>query len=241
MFCTHCGTKGSGNFCGHCGCRLVTPEAPPLEPAPEQDDLVVLDEGDWQDDCRYERILRVDAVRTVIARHAAAAPKGLTGEAVLELYDKLVASPVPLASLATVLQPLYDSWGIRTTKERVEAIAAPVGRVIALVLCSLARNGQKIEKVEQFDAGCLLIAELPSSVCALAGQLTVGIERRPKRTKVTAATRIPGQMYDWGKSQRCLDVLFKDLDTDLGLPGERALPVRPLSAQPLTIRDFRVA
>jgi hypothetical protein len=95
--------------------------------------------------------------------------------------------------------------------------------------------------VEQFDAGCLLIAELPSSVCALAGQLTVGIEHRPKRTKVTAATRIPGQMYDWGKSQRCLDVLFKDLDTDLGLPGARALPVQPLPAQSLTIRDFRVA
>lgn len=241
MFCTHCGTKGSGNFCGNCGCRLTSPDAPPLEPAPEHEDLVVLDEGDWQDDCRYERILRVDAVRTVIARHAASAPKGLSGEAVLEIYDKLVASPVPLASLATVLQPLYDSWGIRMTKERIEAVAAPVGRVIARVLCSLARHGQKIEKVEQFDAGCLLIAELPSSVCALAGQLTVGIERRPKRTKVTAATRIPGQMYDWGKSQRCLDVLFKDLDTDLGLPGARALPVELLAAQPLTIRDFRVA
>ncbi len=42
-----------------------------------------------------------------------------------------MASPIPLESLAKVIQPFYDSLGIRTTKKREEAIDLPIGRAIA--------------------------------------------------------------------------------------------------------------
>jgi hypothetical protein len=36
----------------------------------------------------------------------------------------------------------------------------------------------------------------------------------PAGTLVEAATNVPGQLYDWGKSQRCLDELFAEVAAD---------------------------
>lgn len=214
MFCSECGVKASGKFCHQCGSPLHASEG--VLTLKEED--FQPDVGEWEQDARYEQIVRVEAVRTVIAHHAANAPKGLSGEAVLALYDKIVSSPVPLESLAAVMQPLYESWGVRTGKERTEVIAAPIGRMIARTLCSLARHAQTFQSAEQRESGCILTAELPSSVCALKGKLTISLQQRQGRTEVSASTYIPGQMYDWGKSQRCLETLFNDLHSDMGLP-----------------------
>lgn len=215
MFCSECGVKASGKFCHQCGSRLHS--ADDVLALPEQDAPV--DAVDWEHDARYEAIIRVEAVRTVIAGHAASAPQGLSGEKLLALYDKLMSSPVPLESLAEIVQPLYESWGIRTGKERTEVIDAPIGRTIARALCSLAKHAQTFQHAEQRENGCILTAELPSSVYALKGRLTVSLTKRDGRTDVAASTYIPGQMYDWGKSQRCLEALFGDLRSEMGLPA----------------------
>jgi len=214
MFCSQCGEKASGKFCHQCGNPLQIVEAIlvlPGEGAPPEP-------GNWEHDARYEKIVRVDAVRTVIAHHAAHAKTGVSGEAILALYDKIVPSPVPLEGLVAVLQPLYASWGFRTGKERTELIETPIGRAIARALCSFAKYGQTFQSAEQSDSGCILTADLPSSVCAMKGKLTISLLRSEFRTQVAAMTAIPGQMYDWGKSRRCLDQLFNDLRSDLGLP-----------------------
>ncbi len=54
-------------------------------------------------------------------------------------------------------------------------------------------------------------AKLPSDLWALEGQVVVTVERAGPGTRVEAATKIPGQLYDWGKSTRCLAKLFADL------------------------------
>jgi hypothetical protein len=120
--------------------------------------------------------------------------------------------------LAAVIQPLYDSWGIRTGKERVELLHVPIGRVIAQTLCSFAKNGQTFQSASQIENGCLLLAELPSSLCSLKGKLQVKLVLQGDRTRVEASTTIPGQAYDWGKSNRCLELFFSDQKSDLGLP-----------------------
>jgi hypothetical protein len=212
MFCSQCGARANGKFCHQCGSPLPLPGGIPSA------DIAANEPGDWEQDGRYENIVRVEAVRTVIARHAASAPKGISGEAILALYDKIVSSPVPLESLAAIVQPLYESWGIRCGKERTERIAAPIGRVIARLLCSFARQGHTFHSAQQLDLGNVLTAELPSSVCSLKGKLTVSLQRSEAGTLVAATTVIPGQMYDWGKSNRCLEHLFADLNSDMGLP-----------------------
>jgi hypothetical protein len=37
--------------------------------------------------------------------------------------------------------------------------------------------------------------------------------RQGRATRVEAQTDIPGQMFDWGKSVRCLEALLGDLGT----------------------------
>jgi hypothetical protein len=215
MFCSQCGVKASGKFCHQCGSLLNVSDAV-LAIAEQKSGQNV--PKDWERDPLYENVIRTESVRSVIARHAANAPKIVSGESILAIYDKVVQSPIPLEKLAAVVQPLYASWGSRTGKEHTELIRIPIGRAIAQTLCSLAKHGQTLQNVEQLEDGCLLNADLPSSVCALKGTMTISLRSFESDTQVAATTSIPGQLYDWGKSNRCLQQLFSDLRAELGLP-----------------------
>ena len=129
------------------------------------------------DEVRYEAILQFPGVREQIEHCARQAPKRMTGEQFLSLADSIVPMGVPLEKLAAVAQPFYARLGIKTGKERLEQVTAPVGRVLVRALCSLARNGQTLRGVTQAADGCLIEAVLPSDVFAMAGELVVSIER----------------------------------------------------------------
>jgi hypothetical protein len=49
-------------------------------------------------------------------------------------------------------------------------------------------------------------------VFALAGDLIIAVARHTGGTLVEARTDIQGQLYDWGKSTRCLEQLFGELN-----------------------------
>jgi hypothetical protein len=132
----------------------------------------------------------------------------------LALADKLVPLGVSLEGLAGVAQPLYAKLGVKTGKQRAQHVPAPVGQVLVRALCSLARHGQTLRGVTQAADGCLLEATLPSDVFALEGDLMVSVRRAGSQAEVSGATRIPGQLFDWGKSHRCLDELFSDLERE---------------------------
>jgi hypothetical protein len=106
--------------------------------------------------------------------------------------------------------------GWHASKSREDQIPAPIGLVIATVLCSMAYHGQSVRSVEQRDNGCTLIAEIPSDFKTFGGVLQVSIERGDNRcTTVAATAKIPGQLYDWGKSKQTIAALFADI---LALP-----------------------
>jgi len=68
--------------------------------------------------------------------------------------------------------------------------------------------------VAQEPDGCTFNASLPSDVFSLEGDLAVSVRRSGAHTEVGGVTRINGQFFDWGKSNRCLDQLFADLARD---------------------------
>jgi hypothetical protein len=204
MFCSECGKSAGGKFCSACGSPLTTRElADPSAP------LAIV--PDWDREVQYTTILKYPGVRESIERQAQLAPKRLTGEQFLKLADKLVPTGVPLETLASIVQPLYARLGIKTGKERTQPVPAPVARVIVRTLGSLARNGQTLHHVTQATDGCLLEAVLPSDLFALEGSLLVSVRRSGSQAEVSATTHIGGQLYDWGKSKRCLNQLFTDL------------------------------
>lgn len=230
MFCSQCGRPAKNRFCSSCGAPLeasAEPNAavgpPPIptgtlvpargaggDPSLVEPELV----DDWEHEVSYERLIRRPEVRALIERHAKLARPGITGEELLAIYDQLVPLGISMEKLARVIQPLYAKWGIGTGKEHTEPIPAPAGRVLVRALCSLARNGQAVKTVTQAADGCSLAAELPSDMWSLEGELMLSISGSGDQTYVRAATKIPGQLVDWGKSRRSLTRLFDDLRRD---------------------------
>jgi hypothetical protein len=230
MFCSECGKPAAGKFCSNCGTPLTaaatalsvaapvsTPSAgvATVPPAPHlQLALETVLVVDWENEWRYDELIKVPEVRQTIERHTKMARTPISGEQFSKIADKILQNPLPSDKLAAFAQPIFGSFGIRTGKERSALIDAPIGRAMLRVLCSLARHGQSLRRVKQDSDGCVFDAMLPSDPMSLEGDLNVSVHRRNSRTEVTASTNITGQIYDWGKSRRCLDVFFDDLQLD---------------------------
>ena len=197
-YCSQCGRRAQGNFCSGCGCSLHA----------SADDLAAV--ADWRREVRYDVIASVAEVKQRVGQATAQAKMSLSGEQFLSLAESLTPG-VPLEKLAGIVQPLYASWGVKTGKERSDTVAAPVGEAIVRVLCSLARRGQEILSVEQHDDGCTIAATLPSDMWALGGKMIVAVRRDPRGARIDASTRIEGQLFDWGKSRKRLELLLGDV------------------------------
>lgn len=212
-FCSQCGHPAVGKYCVECGAKLVAPEEGST-PSPHEQKLIEEVVTNWQEEHRYDVLIKVPEVREMIQFQTNTAVVGMTGEELMSIFDKVIGHGVPMAKLAKVIQPLYASWGIHTHKERKEYVNAPIGRVMVRLLCSLAHFGQKIKSVQQADDGCCIHAVLLSDVWALEGDLIVTVSKHNRGANVTAVTHIGGSYFDWGKSKASLERLFKHLQTD---------------------------
>jgi hypothetical protein len=210
MFCSECGVPAHGKFCSSCGHKFPSADASAnIVPLPV----------DWSDIIDYETLLGVPQVRDAITRAAAQTKKSLTGEECLEMYFKAFGKmaglpvPIPVTGIARFAQSTYAKMGIKTGKQRNEFIAQPAGKLLVSILCSLARNGRTLRSAHQLADGCILVAALPSDLFALEGDLLLTVTRAPGGSRVQARTEIKGQLFDWGKSTRCLETLFAELIT----------------------------
>jgi hypothetical protein len=204
MFCSECGAKAGGNFCSACGAKLAGPEL-----------IETVQPIDWSNTIEYETLLKIPEVRQRIGQAAAQSKRRMTGEQFLDLCDKLTgkAAIIPMASIAHFAQSLHTKLGIKTSKSDSRFIARPAGEVLVALLCSLARHGREVRNAQQTADGCVVTAALPSDLFALEGDLIIAVARRPGGAQVDAHTDIKGQMFDWGKSRRCLEELFAELMT----------------------------
>lgn len=210
MFCSNCGSKASGNFCASCGSPLQAAPAAPSAPAAPTD---------WTDELRVDVLLSVPEVRELVSKHAAQAAKRMTGEQFLDVCGKVFKpfgksmskSGVSMGKVAEIVQPIYARMGIGTGKTRAQVFQRPTGGVLVALLCSLARNGRTVRQASQGEDGCVIEATIPSDMWSFEGDLLVTVQRHAEGTFVEAATKIKGQLFDWGKSSQLLDQLFADL------------------------------
>ena len=202
MYCTNCGMQGIGHFCAGCGTAL----------APAGEIMQVLPMSDWRHEVRYAVLLYFPEVRDRLA----AVPnrgKKMSGEEWLGLCDQAFKPliGVSLQTVAAIAAPIYAKMGLKTGKTRTEVLDEPPGQLMVAILCALARHGLPLVEVHQGESGCVFEAKLPSDLWAWEGRVVVTVERAEGGTRVEAATNIPGQLFDWGKSTRCLENLFGDL------------------------------
>lgn len=169
----------------------------------------------WEQEINYEKLMTMPHVRQAISRYAGGAKQKMTAEEFLERYDKAFKPLLGLSmnKIGSRSRQFYTSLGIKTGKTVKERFQISAGKVIVHTLCSLARNGQDIDQVEQAADGCMIRALIPSDLYSSKGVLAITIQTLgpDKGTFVEAATSIPGQMYDWGKSKRLLNQLLTDI------------------------------
>lgn len=169
----------------------------------------------WENEVRYEKLMAIPRIRETIFGYASTSKSNITGEELLGNYDK-ANKPFEGSSVSKVgnkVQQIYSSIGVNTGKTLKERVKLPAGLVILRVLCSLAKNGQLIRKVEQAEDGCLINAFIPSDLLNQEGLLDIKVQNlgMDKGTFIEAATHIPGQLYDWGQSKRLLNRLMRDV------------------------------
>ncbi|MCE9554904.1 MAG: zinc ribbon domain-containing protein [Planctomycetes bacterium] len=208
MYCSECGTKAQGKFCANCGVPLQQAITAEIVAA-------IVSPGHWQETVNYETIVRAPEVREMVTRAAEQATQRLSGEDFLKFCDKALAplyGGVPVGKLASIAQPIYSALGMNTGKEQRRVFSKPPGRVIVALLCSLARRGRPLRQIRQATDGCMFEATLPSDVWSFAGDLLVEVRTDTVGTAVEARTVVKGQLFDWGKSKRCLEELLTDLE-----------------------------
>jgi hypothetical protein len=81
--------------------------------------------------------------------------------------------------------------------------------VLLAVLAFLAASAMPIVDVADTNANSLIQAVLPSNLLTMKGRIIVTLRADGRRVQLEAATKIPGQMYDWGRSNRILANLFQ--------------------------------
>lgn len=209
MYCSNCGAKAEGNFCASCGAPLAGRANAPAAPgaranAVDESSAALFDPA---------LVARSPEVRELVARYAAHAQKRASGEEFLKAFDKpfTALAGIPIAPIATIAQSISARLGIKMGKERVVTIGRPARDAFLALLCSLARNGQLVRALHTGTDGCVVEAVLPSDMWAFEGTILVTLRSTDPGTEVRASTVIKGQLFDWGKSNACLDALLTDM------------------------------
>ena len=189
MYCHNCGEQVVGSFCSSCGTPVAKQKV--------------------KDYNSYSTLILDDRCKQIIASEATNAKSGISGEEFLKLSEQII--PVPMQLIGDWSSKLYANMGLRTGKTGQESFPYPFSYVLLAVLCSLARHNMKPASVSEATGVCTLEASLPSSMWSWEGKYYIIIESQENSTIVHAKTEIPGQKFDWGKSKRTLDTLFKEV------------------------------
>ncbi len=170
---------------------------------------------DWTMQLNYETVLSISMARARIAAAGRNASIGLTSQDLLAIFDAVSPVGVSLQKLNTALMPIYDKLGIKTLRWGQERFVASPGRVLLALLCVIARESLTVTEVEQDVDLCQMAVEIPSSLLTNPGQLFVVLQSDVSGVYLEMRTRIPGQLVDFGVSNRLIQTIITGINSDL--------------------------
>jgi len=110
------------------------------------------------------------------------------------------------------IQTFYSNLGIKKESEVSSDFPFSYQEALVAVLCSLASRSQPLRDLRDASNGFVVDAQLPASVWAWKGDFIITLENVNGGTRVCATINIPGQMFDWGKSNRTISNMFEDVN-----------------------------
>lgn len=171
----------------------------------------------------YRQVADDPHCQEILKWAAADASTQMSGEEFLDSVAKVVAVPIPAGAIGKGLSRGYAALGVTTGNTQTHVVQQPYGYVLLAVLAFLAANAMPIADVADTSDQCLVQAVIPSNLLSWKGRILVTLRTDGGRVHVEAATKIPGQMYDWGRSKRMLGKLFGAVDERAATFRERDL------------------
>ncbi|TWU45851.1 hypothetical protein Q31b_10270 [Novipirellula aureliae] len=208
MYCFQCGAAGAVAFCPACGQDQL---ASRRSVANETNTASI----HWTDSIDYETIIAHPDVRSRLGAIRPCGMRGLSGEDLLSIFDAVSPIGFSLGKLTTAILPIYDKLGIKTDYQSEALCDAPTGRVMLAVLSSLAIKSLAIAEVQQGETQCLLISDIPAGLITNRGRMNILLEKENALVRVSMASTISAQWYDWGKSKNLQQSLFDEIRREL--------------------------
>jgi hypothetical protein len=187
----------------------------------------------------YRQVVDDPHCQEVLTWAAADADAQMSGEEFLKTAGQIVAIPITaLSTIAGVPIPFSGktfsvisttagrasaALGVKTGKTQTHVVAQPYGYVLLAVLTFLAANAMPLTDVAETNGQCVIKAVLPSNPLTWKGHVFVTLRAEGQRVYVEAATKVPGQVYDWGRSRRMLGNLFQTVEARAASFQERDL------------------
>ncbi len=102
---------------------------------------------------------------------------------------------------------------IGTGTEATRVFEQPYGYIALAVLIFLAERRMRVTGIAEAHGEDLIEAVLPRNFLSSEGQLVVRLRADEGKVVLAAAVKVPGQLYDWGRSKRTLAKLVETVDT----------------------------
>lgn len=185
----------------------------------------------------YRQVVDDPHCQEVLTWAAADADAPMSAEQFLKIAGRVVVIPLSLVSTgvpipfsgktfsatSVSMSRFSAKLGAKTGKTQTHVVAQPYGYVLLAVLAFLAENAMPITDVAQTNGQCVIKAVLPSNALTWKGHVFVTLRAEGQRVDVEAATTIPGQLLDWGRSRRLLGKLFQTVEARAASFRERDL------------------
>jgi hypothetical protein len=175
---------------------------------------------DW---VTYRQVADDPRCQEILKWAAADATTQMSGEQFLDSVAKAVKVPLPAGAMGAAFGRAYGAIGIKTGKSASRRVAQPFGYVLLATLCYLAANSMPVADIADGERHCLIQAVLPSSMWSWKGRFLIAVRGDDGGTDVEGATRIQGQLFDWGRSRRALQGLFDTVEERASTFAQRGL------------------
>lgn len=201
MYCANCGKPITGNFCANCG-------APANAAKPQLSTL------HWQEERTIPELLANPEVATLIKHYAAKATLHFDANDILKIADSIMKpGGVSMKLIADISVPIFEKMGINTGKASIQTLPFGLHETIVRCMCCIAKEGLPVTKIELAKNGLIVMVTMPSDLWSWAGEMVVSMEALGEETQMNINTKIKGQLFDWGKSKRRIELLLSDIQS----------------------------
>ena len=143
---------------------------------------------------------------------------GISDETMGKITGAAMGLPAGIGQmLMSGSEALGKSFGFSTKKAMSHDLAASYG--IAVHALALALQAERYGLSTAFDTphGACIECDMPHDFFSMGGTITLDVaELAAGQIRISAACEIPGQKFDWGKSNRAMTEIFAKTDGFVG-------------------------